>query len=188
MFRWSETLGVEFFRVSLTLLSLGCCLTPSVTLAQQGASSVGEVYRGITINRLEGQNDHLGETHVKYLSPASLKEDDRKRAEKYRWTEDRIKAEEANIDRFSPGGVIQVDILRATEAAANTSKFTVVVLDKDGKELMRKPLPAESHLTHHPHFFGAMAMCTINRKMEGSFFVVVIDHQQEKEYKFQIIQ
>lgn len=181
-------MSFEFFRVVISVVSLAGFLAPVRTLAQEGESSISKVFRGITINRVEGQNDHLGETHVKYLSPALLKEDDRKRAEKYQWSEDRIKAEEANIDRFSPGGVIQVDILRVTEAEANTSKFTVVVLDKDGKELMRKPLPTESHLTHHPHFFGAMAMCTINRKMEGSFFVVVIDHQQKKEYKFQIVQ
>lgn len=167
--------------VSVLLLSV------RAGMAQDGSSSLSHVFRGITIHRVEGHNDHSGETHIKYLSPALLKEDDRKRGEKYHWTEERIKAEEANIDRFSPGGVIQVDILRTTEAAANTGNFIVVVMDKEGKELMRKPLPAESHLTHHENFFGAMAMCTINRKIEGSFFVVVIDQHSKKEFKFEVV-
>ena len=157
------------------------------SLAQSGAASVSHVFRGITIVRVEGHNDHKGETHIKYLSPSMLKEDDLKRAEKYQWTEDRIKAEEANIDRFSPGGVIQLDILRTTEAAANPGNFTVLVVDKEGKEIMRKPLPAESYVTHRQNQFGAMAMCTINRKIEGSFLVIVIDNHDKKEYKFEVI-
>lgn len=164
-----------------------CLFSAQSSFAQNGAASMSHVFRGITIVRVEGTHDHRGETHVKYLSPALLKEDDRKRAEKYQWTEDRIKAEEANIDRFSPGGVIQVDILRTTEAAANTGNFTVVVVDKEGREIMRKPLPAESHLSHHLDYYGAMAMCTINRKMEGSFFIIVIDNHDKKEYKFEVI-
>lgn len=164
-----------------------CLFSAQFGLAQSGAASVSHVFRGITIVRVEGHNDHAGETHIKYLSPSLLKEDDRKRAEKHQWTEDRIKAEEANIDRFSAGGVIQVDILRATEAAANTENFTVVVMDKEGREIMRKPLPAEAHLTHRGNYYGAMAMCTINRKIEGSFFIIVIDHLDKKEYKFEVI-
>lgn len=160
--------------------------TARAGVAQDATASLSHVFRGITIVKVD-EHKHEGETHIKYLSPALLKEDDRKRAEKYQWTEDRIKAEEANIDRFSPGGVIQVDILRPTEAAANTGNFTLVVMDKQGREVMRKPLPAESHLTHHMNYFGAMAMCTINRKMEGSFFVIIVDDHEKKEFKFEVI-
>lgn len=176
---------VGFFHVGFA--GVVCLFLAQVSLGQSGAASVSHVFRGITIVRVEGHNDHTGETHIKYLSPSLLKEDDRKRAEKYQWPEDRIKAEEANIDRFSPGGVIQVDILRTTEAAANTGNFTVVVVDKEGREIMRKPLPAESHLTHHQNYYGAMAMCTINRKIEGSFYILLIDNHGKKEYKFEVI-
>ena len=174
-------------RVVFVLVGLMGLLGTREAVAQDGAASVSHVFRGITIVRVEGHHPDIGETHVKYLSPALLKEDDRKRGEKYQWTEDRIKAEEANIDRFSPGGVIQVDILRKTEGAANTGNFTVVVLDKEGREVMRKPLPAESHLTHQGNYFGAMAMCTISRKMEGRFFILLIDNFEKKEFRFEVI-
>lgn len=174
-------------RIGFTLVGLFFLFGIRNGFAQDGAASVSHVFRGITIVRVEGHHSQVGETHIKYLSPAMLKEDDRKRGEKYQWAEERIKAEEANIDRFSPGGVIQVDILRKTEAAANTGNFTVVVVDKEGREVMRKPLPAESHLTHQGNYFGAMAMCTISRKMEGSFFIHVIDNFEKKEFKFEVI-
>ena len=178
---------VELNLVGFFLIYGAGLLSPRGGMAQSGASSLSHVFRGITIVRVEGLNDRTGETHVKYLSPDMLKEDDRKRAEKYQWTEDRIKAEEANIDRFSPGGVIQVDILRTTAAAANTGNFTVVVLDKEEKEVMRKSLPTESHLSHRLNYYGAMAMCTISKKMEGPFFILLIDNHNKKEFKFKII-
>lgn len=183
---------IDRSKVRLLLLASVSCLFMTIQCNGQLYSNSATAWNvgqdleeyGSIIQRLEGQNEKSGVTNIAYESPNKMKNDVKKRAEKLMWTEDKLNEEIGNIDKFAPGGVIDLYATRATIQAANSGNFILIIQDTTGKELIRKSFPQEPPLGQDGELYYTISISTLNKKIEAPFFVFIIDNYLEKKFKF----
>ena len=165
--------------------------TESMGQSYSNASTVWEVGKeqtdyGTVILRVEGSNDNSGVTNIAYESPDKMKADVKARAAKLMWTDEKLKEEIGNVDKFVPGGMINLYVTRGTIPAANSGNFTLIIQDKTGKEIFRKQFSKEPPLGKDGENYYSTNIMTLNKKIDPPFFVFVIDNYSEKKFKFEV--
>ena len=148
-----------------------------------------KVIYGNTIFRVEGKNDIGGATNIGYETLDQVKGGLIKRANTEMWTEEKKTETLASYDNFAPGGLIHLYITRLTIDAANTKMFTVIVKDTNEKEIFRKELDGDIPETPSGgNYWWNYTTIPIDKKIEGSFFIYVIDQlgSDNGKFKFEV--
>jgi hypothetical protein len=150
-----------------------------------------KIINGNTILRVEGKNKLHAVTNICYKSYDQLLLEVESKSEKEMWTSEQ-KNEKINLyNNFALGGLLQLYITRLTIDAANTEWFTIIIKDSNEKEILRKEL--EPSIPNTPSMFvdwSNYGFVFLNSKINGSFFVYVIDKlgNENSKFKFEIKQ
>ena len=101
------------------------------------------------------------------------------------WTEEVKNKKLAIYDKGAPGGTIRLYITRLTIASANTEYFTVIVKDSNEVEVYRKDLTKDTpEVPNGDSYWWNTTSIWLPSKIEGSFFIYVIDKLSDDNGKF----
>ena len=148
-----------------------------------------KVIYGNTIFRLEGKNEIRGMTNLGYETLDQARGKIVKRAEAEMWQEEKKDETLAYYDKSAAGGIIHFYLTRLTIDAANTDMFTIIIKDANEKEVYREDLERGIPETPSGHtYWWNYTTIYLKEKIEGSFFIYVIDKMGEDngKFKFQV--
>ena len=146
---------------------------------------------GNRITRIEGKNDIAGATNSGYETITQLLAEVENMANNQMWSPEKKESTIKSYETLAGGGAISLYITRLTIDAANTDMFTIIIKDStDNNEILRQEL--DSDIPQVPstgsNYWWNYTTVTIPEKIEGKFYVYVIDKlgRENSKFKFEV--
>ena len=159
----------------------------SLTVEQARQDSIEDSQiKGYEIKLLEGENKNNGITNIEYQSLSQLIEEENKKAVKEMTKKEDLNFLILSYKTTSMGGAISLHIDRETIGMANTKWFSIIVKDKNEKEMYRKALDESVPYSNAVKTWSNITICSVNQKIKTPFFVYVIDKFADKPFKFEV--
>ena len=176
----------KFLFAFLVLASLQSGAQPNVTTFTWKVGTERST-PGATIKRLEGKNVYWA-TNISYDAP--------QKANKIKKQDRETSAEEGKPE--AKGGVIELYITRADSNLVNFKWFTVIITDMTDNEIYREELPdtIPAAFKRPPSSLGSyispgtwwnLTSIYIPEKIEGPFYVYVIDNAATENSRFKFL-
>ena len=144
--------------------------------------------KGYSVKLISGKHKY-GKTEVQYQSLSQLFAEQKAKAEKEMWSEEKLQSVIKELKTTSVGGWIRLDISRRTIGAANTEYFTIIVKDTEENEIFRKTLDSDipnAPLSSSGNWWN-IVFCSINVKIKAPFYIYIIDALLgEEPFKFEV--
>ncbi|MCW4469104.1 hypothetical protein OGH69_09025 [Flavobacterium sp. MFBS3-15] len=141
--------------------------------------------KGYKVKLISGKHKYGGTTELKYTSLVQEIENLKKESAKEMWSEDKLKSETDILKRSAKGGIVMLTVERSTIDAANSDMFSIIVKDKDEKEIYREDFDSNVAEVSSSVWWN-INNSFIPSKVKAPFYVYVVDGLQDAPFKFEI--
>ena len=142
--------------------------------------------KSYAITKISGRHKYSGKTMVSYQNFIQLTKETLSEGEKEMWSKTKIKEELSDI-KSKPGGKIRLDVTRLTIGAADLEYFTIIVKDKNEKELFRKELDSSiPYPERSSDDWWNIDIISLDKIIKSGFYIYVVDELSDEVHKFEV--
>lgn len=142
--------------------------------------------KSYVITKISGRHKYSGKTMVSYQNFIQLTKETLSEGEKEMWSKTKIKEELSDI-KSKPGGQIRLDVTRITIDAADLEYFTIIVKDKNEKELFRKELDSSiPYPERSSDDWWNIGIISLDKIIKSGFYIYVVDELVDEVHKFEV--
>lgn len=141
--------------------------------------------KGYKIKLISGKHKYGGRTSIEYQSLFQVLAETKANAKKRMLSKEELDSKIKDVKNFNKGGRIILNVERTTISSADTENFTIIVKDKDDKEISRETF--ESDIPEYgSDYWWNIAVRSISKRVKAPFYIYVVDVLEDEPFKFEV--
>lgn len=153
------------------------------TFAQDSIEA--QAIKGYSVKLVSGKHKYGGKTEVEYQSLYQVVEEDRANAKKEMSTKEELASLIKDRKDFNRGGRITLYFERGTIGAANNDNISIIVHDKDDKEILREEQEADIPEYSNDYWWNT-AVLSVDKAVKAPFYIYIVDKMQDGPLKYEV--
>ncbi len=142
--------------------------------------------KGYKVKLVSGKHKYGGKTTIEYESLHQVLAETRAKAKKENTSKEDLDSNIKDVKGFNKGGRIILNVERPTIGAANNENFTIIIKDKDDKEISKETLENDIPEYSSSDYWWNIAVRSIGKKVQAPFYIYVEDILQDEPFKFEV--
>ena len=139
-----------------------------------------------SVNKISGSHKYGGITKIQYQNFVQLMKDELEEAKKQMKPDSEVQ-EIVSLIKSDCAGRIRLDVTRNTIGSANLEYFTIIVKDKNDKEIYRKELEDEiPNPSYGSDDWWNIGIESIPNMKNQEFYVYIVDELDDAVHKFKV--